>query len=72
VSTLDLLCFVAHCQPTVRLLLLSAYRAGEAELHAPLGQAIAELNRLRVLSTITVSPVAAPPRRRRSDIRPAK
>ncbi|HEV8191738.1 MAG TPA: AAA family ATPase [Ktedonobacterales bacterium] len=58
-STLDLLCHIARRQRDVRLLLLGAYRAGEVERHAAFGQAVAELNRLRVLRTVTVSPLTA-------------
>lgn len=58
-STLDLLCHVARRLRNARLLLLGAYRAGEVEQHATFRQAIAELNRLRVLRTITVNPLTA-------------
>jgi DNA-binding CsgD family transcriptional regulator len=58
-STLDLLCHIARRQRDARLLLLGAYRAGEVEQHAAFGQAVAELNRLRVLRTVTVTPLAA-------------
>jgi DNA-binding CsgD family transcriptional regulator len=58
-ASLDVLCYVARHQPAGRLLILGAYREGEVEQNPALGRAIAELNRLRVLSTITVGPLAA-------------
>lgn len=54
-STLDLLCHIARRQRDAYLLLLGAYRAGEAVQHAAFSQTIAELNRLRVLRTVTVT-----------------
>jgi predicted ATPase/DNA-binding CsgD family transcriptional regulator len=58
-STLDLLCFVARRNRGARLLLLGAYRPGEAERRVAFGQAVAELNRLRVLRMINVGPLHA-------------
>src|SRR5262249_31791878 len=56
-STLDLLCFVARRNRDARLLLLGAYRPGEAERRVAFGQAVAELNRLRMLGVINVGPL---------------
>jgi DNA-binding CsgD family transcriptional regulator len=56
-SSLDLLCYVARRQPAVPLLILGAYRAGDAE--PALGRAVAELNRLRVLTTIAVGALSS-------------
>jgi DNA-binding CsgD family transcriptional regulator len=58
-ASLDVLCYVARHQPAARLLILGAYRDGEVEQNPALGRAIAELNRLRVLSTLSVGPLAA-------------
>ncbi len=58
-STLDLLCHIARRQGDIRLLLLGAYRASEVEQHAAFEQAVAELNRLRALRTVTVRPLSA-------------
>ncbi len=58
-STLDLLCHIARRQRDAHLLLLGAYRAGEVEQHAAFGQAVAELNRLRVLRIVTVNSLVA-------------
>lgn len=58
-ASLDLLCYIARHQAGARLLVLGAYRAGEVDEHAALGRAVAELNRLRALTTITVEPLAA-------------
>ncbi|MDP8923119.1 MAG: DUF2791 family P-loop domain-containing protein, partial [Chloroflexota bacterium] len=53
-ASLDLLCYVARHQPSARLLVLGAYREGEAEQRPAFSRAIAELTRLRVLSRVTV------------------
>ena len=57
-ASLDLLCHVAGHESGSRLLILGAHRGGEAEQRPALARAIAELNRLRVLSTITVGPLS--------------
>src|SRR5581483_6240075 len=60
--SLDLLCHLARQQtwgtpPRARLLILGAYRAGEVAQRPGLERALAELNRLRVLSTLSVGPL---------------
>jgi predicted ATPase len=58
-ASLDLLCFVTRHQPTARLLILGAYRAGESEQRPEFERAVTELNRLRVLRTVTIGPLSA-------------
>jgi DNA-binding CsgD family transcriptional regulator/tetratricopeptide (TPR) repeat protein len=58
-ASLDLLCHICRHEPTLPLLLIGAYRAGEAGQESALGRAIAELNRLRVLTTIDLGPLSA-------------
>jgi len=58
-ASLDLLCHVARHQPTARLLILGAYREGEAGQNPALERALAELTRLRVLTTVTLTPLLA-------------
>jgi predicted ATPase len=57
-ASLDLLCYIARHQPTARLLLLGACREGEPDLHRALEQALNELARLRVLTTIALAPLS--------------
>ncbi len=56
-ATLDLLCFIARQQMSARLLILGAFRPGEAEQNPALSRAVAELTRLRVLERITLQPL---------------
>ncbi len=58
-ASLDLLCYTASHARSARLLIVAAHREGEAELSPAFGRAIAELNRLRVLTTITVGGLMA-------------
>jgi predicted ATPase len=58
-ATLDLLCYVARHQPTARLLVLGAYREGEAAANAALERSLVELNRLRVLLLVPLRPLGA-------------
>lgn len=58
-STVDLLCHVTRRQPAARLLLVGAYREGEAEENVALQRAIAELRRQRCLTTIRLGPLSA-------------
>ena len=58
-ATLDLLCYVARHQPDARLLILGAYREGEVTHRPAFERALAELNRLRLLSTTPLGPLAA-------------
>jgi predicted ATPase/DNA-binding NarL/FixJ family response regulator len=57
-ATLDLLCHIARHQPVARLLVVGAYREGEVAEHVGFQRAVAELNRLRLLSTISIGPLA--------------
>jgi predicted ATPase len=57
-ATLDLLCYVVRHQPDARLLILGAYREGEVTHRLAFERALAELNRLRRLSTTAVGPLA--------------
>ncbi|HWQ14571.1 MAG TPA: AAA family ATPase, partial [Roseiflexaceae bacterium] len=56
-ASLDLLCHLARDRPAVRVLVLGAYRAGEAA-GSPLLRALAELSRLRALETIELGPLS--------------
>jgi DNA-binding CsgD family transcriptional regulator/tetratricopeptide (TPR) repeat protein len=56
-STLDLLSYVTHSQPAARLLIVGAYREGEAEENQALQGTIAELTRQRRLTSIHVGPL---------------
>jgi predicted ATPase/DNA-binding CsgD family transcriptional regulator len=58
-ASLDLLCHVARHQLSARLILLGAYREGDVTHHQAFERALAELNRLRVLSTIDLQPLSA-------------
>lgn len=57
-ATLDLLCYVARHQLQARLLLVGSYREGEIANHSGFQRAIAELTRLRLLTTIPIGPLA--------------
>ena len=57
-STLDLMCAVGRRAPAARLLVVGAYREGEAAENPDFARAAAELNRLRVLTTLTAGPLA--------------
>jgi predicted ATPase/DNA-binding CsgD family transcriptional regulator len=57
-STLDLLCYVTRSRPAARLLIVGAYREGEAEGNTALEGAIAELTRQRRLTTIHIGPLS--------------
>jgi DNA-binding NarL/FixJ family response regulator len=57
-ASLDLICSVARRQPSARLLLLGAYREGEVEHNPTFQRAIAELNRLRLLTLVSVGRLA--------------
>ncbi len=56
-ASLDLLCAIARYQPRARLLILGAYRSGELDLNEALVRSIRELNRQRVLHSISLEPV---------------
>jgi DNA-binding CsgD family transcriptional regulator/tetratricopeptide (TPR) repeat protein len=58
-ASLDLLSYTARHQTGSRFLILGAYREGEAEPNGAFNRTVAELNRLRVLTTVTVRPLAA-------------
>jgi DNA-binding NarL/FixJ family response regulator len=55
-ATLDLLCYMLRSQPDARLLVLGAYRDGESADNPAFERAVAELNRLRLLRTVTLGP----------------
>jgi len=58
-ASLDLLCHVARRRTGARVLILGAYREGEVGQNPALERALAELNRLRVLTTLTLAPLRA-------------
>ena len=58
-ATLDLLAYLARRQRAIPLLLIGAYRAGDAEGRAAFAQTLAELNRLRALDLLTLDPLDA-------------
>jgi DNA-binding CsgD family transcriptional regulator len=58
-ATLDLLCHIARHRPAARLLIVGAYREGEAADNLAFQRAAAELNRLRVLTTFSLGPLKA-------------
>ncbi|MFN8491534.1 MAG: AAA family ATPase [Caldilineaceae bacterium] len=57
-ATLDLLCYVARHQLQTRLFLVGSYREGEVADHSGFQRAMAELTRLRLLTTIPMRPLA--------------
>ncbi len=57
-ASLDLLCYLARRQSSASLLIVGAYRAGEAAYPAAFEHALTELTRLRRLTTLTLSPLA--------------
>lgn len=59
-ASLDLLCYVARQRSAARLLIVGAYRDGELEQNPALVRAVAELNRLRILNTFTLSRLTLP------------
>jgi DNA-binding CsgD family transcriptional regulator len=58
-ASLDLLCHVARRRAGARMLILGAYREGEIGQNPALERALAELGRLRVLSTLVLAPLRA-------------
>ena len=56
-ASLDLLAHVVRVQPTSRLLLAGSYRPGEGADNQPLSSFLAELGRLRALTTVEVMPL---------------
>jgi predicted ATPase/DNA-binding CsgD family transcriptional regulator len=54
-ATLDLLVHVGRRAGAARLLIAGAYRGGELDRNPALGRALAELNRLRVSTTVTLT-----------------
>jgi DNA-binding CsgD family transcriptional regulator len=57
-ATMDLLVHVARSGRGSRLLVFGAYRPDEAERNPALGRAITELNRLRLLTSLTLDPLS--------------
>ncbi|MEK7325347.1 MAG: AAA family ATPase, partial [Chloroflexota bacterium] len=57
-ATLDLLVHLARSGRAGRLLVLGAYRPGEAERNPGFPRAVAELNRLRLLTSLTLNPLS--------------
>ncbi len=76
-ASLDLLCHVMRRRASARLLIVGAYRAGEPERYPALDRAVSELNRLRVLTQVSVGPLtktdvaALATRQLRSPVSPA-
>jgi DNA-binding CsgD family transcriptional regulator/tetratricopeptide (TPR) repeat protein len=58
-ASLELLCYIARHQPAARLLIVGAYREGEAGGQLAFQRAIAELSRLQVLATVRVGSLPA-------------
>jgi predicted ATPase/DNA-binding CsgD family transcriptional regulator len=56
-ATLDLLRHVARQQSTARLLILGAYRAGELVSNPALERTLLDLNRARLLTSLTIGPL---------------
>ncbi len=56
-ASLDLLCAVARYQPDARLLIVGAFRSGELEQNGALVRSIRELNRQRVLHSMSLEPI---------------
>jgi predicted ATPase/DNA-binding CsgD family transcriptional regulator len=58
-AMLDLLAYIARHQRAAQLLLVGAYRAGDADRRGAFAQAVAELNMLRALDLLTLGPLDA-------------
>jgi DNA-binding CsgD family transcriptional regulator len=58
-ATLDMLAYLTRRQRAIPLLLVGAYRAGDAAGRAAFAQTLAELNRLRALDLLTLGPLDA-------------
>lgn len=58
-ASLDLLVHVVRQQPESQLLILGAYRPGEAEQTPGFARTLVELTRLRALTTLTLGPLPA-------------
>jgi len=58
-ASLGLLCHVVRRRKGARVLVLGAYREGEVGQNPALEQALAELNRLRALTTLALAPLRA-------------
>lgn len=56
-ASLDLLRHIAHQQSTARLLILGAYRAGELASNPALERTLLDLNRARLLTSLTIGPL---------------
>jgi DNA-binding CsgD family transcriptional regulator/tetratricopeptide (TPR) repeat protein len=54
-ATLDLLCYVARHQPTARLAIVGGYRESDAAENTALQRALADVNRLRILTVVRLS-----------------
>lgn len=59
-ASFDLLHYVVQHQTQARLLVVGAYRPGDAEANPALQRSLVELNRLRILTTLSLAPLAAP------------
>ncbi|MEJ7652347.1 MAG: hypothetical protein WKH64_02815 [Chloroflexia bacterium] len=57
-ASADLLCHIACAQPNTPLLILAAYRASDIHVNPALQRAMAEMNRLRLLTTIKLGPLS--------------
>jgi DNA-binding CsgD family transcriptional regulator/tetratricopeptide (TPR) repeat protein len=58
-ATLDLLAYLTRRQRAIPLLLVGAYRPGDAEGRAAFAQTLVELNRLRALDLLALGPLNA-------------
>jgi DNA-binding CsgD family transcriptional regulator len=58
VATLDLLVHVARRAVSARALIAGGYRAADTASNAALSRALTELNRLRVLTTVSLAPLS--------------
>lgn len=58
-ASLDLLCYLARHQSNTHLLILGAYREGEADRNLLLARTLTELSRQRVLTTVAIGPLSA-------------
>ncbi len=58
-DSLEMLSEAVRYQPSIRLLIVGIYRASEVENNPALVRALAELNRKRMLTTVTVNPLSS-------------
>ncbi|MGA7670413.1 MAG: AAA family ATPase, partial [Nitrolancea sp.] len=56
-ASLDLLCAIARYQPAAKMLIVGAYRSDDVEQNEALARSIRELNRQRVLHSVSLEPI---------------